>query len=428
MLQSAKTWITVLLGTALATVAGAQNTRAPSTRVHQQGLSCSACHTCEKPTPENPCLRACTRDPAAAGMRDSDRWKLGPAMVILNELEDLYLPVPFDHKGHAEMAQMTRGCAVCHHYTPEGAAVQPACKTCHEVSPLRADMHKPGLKAAYHRQCLNCHREWSHETACEVCHQPKAGRSPRDRKREAPTKDDIMGLMHPPIPEPDTKIYQTKHKQVEGTKVIFRHKEHIHRFGFSCAECHHEDSCSRCHEKGKPASKPVKTLEQHHNPCAACHDMESPNRCAHCHWEPGKPKPKPFDHAGTGWTLNRYHQDRVCRVCHVKVPFGRLDRSCNKCHKSWVPGKFDHAITGQVLDEQHVRLPCSACHIDRNFAVPPTCDECHDEEDDGIAFPGKRPGPVLKLKKPGAPNAPGDAKRKPKGDPAPPTREKQPRN
>jgi hypothetical protein len=34
------------------------------------------------------------------------------------------------------------------------------------------------------------------------------------------------------------------------------------------------------------------------------------------------------------------------------------------------------------------------CHREWRFDRPPTCDECHEEEDDGVAFPAKRPGPI----------------------------------
>jgi hypothetical protein len=389
MPRSATTICTLLLGGAFAVIAHAQH---PTTGVTMPDVPCSSCHTCEKPTSENPCLRACTRA-TPAGISEELSRKHGPDVVILNELEDLYLPVPFDHKGHAAMAEMTRGCAVCHHYSPEGVA-QPACKSCHEVSPLREDMRKPSLKAAYHRQCLSCHREWSHETACEICHPPKAGRITDGGIASTPTKDDIMGQMHPPIPEPETTVYQTKYKYMPGTKVTFRHKEHIHRFGFRCAECHNEDSCSRCHEEGKSEAQRVKTLEEHHNPCANCHDMDNPDTCDRCHWEEGKPEPAPFDHASTGWPLGRYHGDQNCRLCHESLRFTKLDRDCNACHDAWAPDNFDHNITGQALDENHAEHDCQVCHIDRKFDRPPTCDECH-EEDEGIAFPAKRPGPVI---------------------------------
>jgi hypothetical protein len=357
-----------------------------------EDIPCGACHTCAQPTPESLCLRGCLRGTPAAIAKELSR-KHGPNVVIMNELEDLYLPVPFDHKGHAEMAEMTRGCSVCHHYTPEGSR-HPACKSCHEVSPVREDMQKPSLKAAYHRQCLNCHREWSHETACEICHAPKAGRARRGGSLGTPTKDDIMGRMHPPIPEPETKVYQTKYLQRPGTKVTFRHKEHIHRFGFKCAECHHEDSCSRCHEEGKSEADKVKTLEEHHDPCATCHDMEDPKGCLRCHWEEGQPEPLPFDHASTGWALGRYHQDKNCRVCHTAVKFTKLDRACNACHGAWDPETFDHAVTGQRLNEAHAAIDCEECHLERKFDRPPTCAECH-EEDEGIVFPAKRPGPAI---------------------------------
>jgi len=357
----------------------------------ETGVPCSACHMCDRPTPESLCLRGCNRGSARAVANGMSKEKV-PSVVIMDELEDLYLPVPFDHAGHADMARMTRGCVVCHHYTPEGAE-HPACKGCHEISPVREDMRKPSLKAAYHRQCMACHREWSHETACETCHQPKAGRGIERGAQRVPTVDDIMGQMHPPIPEPDSKTYQTKYKFVAGTKVLFRHKEHIHRFGYTCAECHHEDSCSRCHEEGKSEAERPKTLEEHHNPCATCHDMETTERCDHCHWGQDKPEPLPFDHARTGWPLGRYHQDKSCRVCHLTIRFTELDRSCKTCHEGWTPDNFNHAVTRQLLDETHAEIDCEECHADRAFDNTPTCDACHDKED-GIVFPDRRPGSV----------------------------------
>lgn len=308
------------------------------------------------------------------------------------------------------MSEMARGCAVCHHYTPEGAA-HPACKSCHEVSPVREDMRKPSLKAAYHRQCLSCHREWSHETACEVCHQAKAGRPAAADPGRTPTKDDIMGQMHPPIPEPETAVYETKYKYVPGTKVTFRHKEHIHRFGFRCAECHHEDNCSRCHEEGKSQVHRVKTLDEHHKPCASCHDTDSPPACDRCHWQEGEQPPGPFDHAATGWPLGRYHEEQSCRVCHKAVRFSRLDRDCNACHAGWAPDNFDHAVTGQMLDASHADSDCEECHSGRQFDRPPTCDGCHGA-DEGIAFPEKRPGPVGKPREQGPEAKPVDEGRK----------------
>ena len=158
----------LLLGGAFAMLAHAQQSSAP---VMPQELPCTFCHTCEKPTRANPCLRACPRMSAAA-IAARMLQKGGPNVVILDELEELYLPVPFDHRGHAHMAMMADGCGVCHHFTPEGAAY-PACKTCHEVSAQQRDARKPNLKVAYHRQCMSCHREWSGGTDCAACHPPK---------------------------------------------------------------------------------------------------------------------------------------------------------------------------------------------------------------------------------------------------------------
>ena len=357
---------------------------------------CRRCHSCARPTPEYKCLLSCNRDRIRQGETYLPDHQ-GPEVVILNELEKAYLPVPFDHKGHARMAEMAQGCVTCHHYTPEGRQ-HPACKTCHDISSAGTDIYKPGLKGAYHQQCLNCHRDWIDETDCDICHRPKTGRPLDGDPVGSPTKDDILGQMHPPIPEPDTEIYGARSEPPLGSVVVFRHQEHVERFGFRCVECHHEPSCARCHIREPDRTRP-RTLAEHHRPCIRCHkrDMSLAGRnagkCEDCHWLEGQPKPEPFDHASTGWPLSRFHQGQSCRACHLDVPFVGLNNDCNACHSDWSPAVFDHQVTGQVLDENHAEHDCEVCHVGRRFDSPPRCDECHDEEEEGIAFPAKRPGP-----------------------------------
>ncbi|RJO66317.1 MAG: hypothetical protein C4523_12855 [Myxococcales bacterium] len=379
--------LSILLAVCLSRAARAQDSRLS---LAYEELPCSFCHICENPTPRYVCLRRCPRTSAVAIEREMSA-KPGPDLVILDALEDQYLPVPFDHRGHAEMTRMTEGCAVCHHYTSD-AAVQPACRGCHERSPQADDMRKPSLKAAYHRQCMSCHREWSHTTACGVCHPPKVGPGGASPVTHQPTKDDIIGTMHPPIPEPHTEIYEPASKPSPGEKVIFRHQEHTRRFGLACVDCHREDSCVRCHEEGRSHQQRPRTLEEHHQPCAKCHDVDNNDTCNRCHWKEGKEKPKAFDHAATGWPLSDHHIVLGCRACHKRVPFRRLERDCNTCHYDWKPETFDHAVTRQVLDQNHAKIDCADCHENRKFSSPPTCEECH-EEDEGITYPEKRPGP-----------------------------------
>jgi len=355
---------------------------------------CEGCHTCPNPTVESRCLRTCSRAESLRLAKEFEA-KRGPRVVILDELEDRYLPVPFDHAGHAEMSRMAGSCAVCHHYTPEGLE-HPACKTCHEASAEHGDIGKPGLKGAYHRQCMSCHREWSGQTGCGACHHPKAGAAVKGAPPVAPTPDDLIGRMHPPIPEPVEELYTTKGKDDIVTKVLFRHKEHIKRYDLRCAECHREDNCNRCHQEGRTHTQQVRTFEQHHKPCLECHRNYS---CERCHFAENASPPPSFDHATTGWPLGRYHSNKSCRVCHPTRPSAKVDRECNTCHVNWTPVNFNHAITGQTLNENHARFDCDACHKERKFDRVPTCDECHDA-DEGIAFPAKRPGP-LKATPPG---------------------------
>jgi len=364
-------------------------TQDPGAPLVVERLPCNFCHTCDNPTVRYPCLRlrACPRKATAAINKEPERRR-GPDLVILNRLEELYLSVPFDHRSHADMADMMDGCAMCHHHTPEGAA-HPACDTCHDTSPKGDDIRNPNLKAAFHRQCMSCHREWSGTTHCTACHPPRVG-----QEQDASTVEGILGTTHPPIPMPHTGIYESGSKASPGTKIIFRHKEHIDRFGLKCAHCHRENSCSRCHGERDEDEQSERAPAEHHARCSRCHDVENKAVCSECHWKEGEAKPKPFEHASTGWALDEHHVTLACRTCHKDVPFRKLDRDCNACHSDWSASSFDHAVTGQALDKDHEGADCANCHAARKFDRPPRCDECH-EAGEGVVFPEKRPGRMV---------------------------------
>ncbi len=295
----------------------------------------------------------------------------GPNVVMLRELENTYEAVPFDHRSHAKMAEMWNGCVTCHHRSPqpeadtappapgratqEASAQVPACKSCHSVTTANAGVHMPSLKGAYHRQCLNCHQEWMHENACVICHKPKqdlpVGKAP-------PAPDDIVGRMHPPIPEPQDKIYKTRFTPADGGNVMFRHKEHTATFGIKCVNCHHRDNCAHCHgptgdtTPQKPL-RPGLTWNESHGPCMGCHQE---NRCRHCHYRDNQPPPKPFDH--------------------------------------WA--------TRQGLNEDHAKLACGQCHPNLRLTSEPACGDAACHKDKKIDYPTQRPGPIVTMR-PSAP-------------------------
>jgi len=67
-------------------------------------------------------------------------------------------------------------CAGCHHNAP-ATVTPPKCGSCHAKPFTETDSAKPGLKAAYHGQCMGCHTEMKLEkpaaTNCVACHELK---------------------------------------------------------------------------------------------------------------------------------------------------------------------------------------------------------------------------------------------------------------
>ena len=119
-----------------------------------------------------------------------------PGSMELDALAKLYEPVSFDHDMHVALVE--DDCARCHHHTlamgnvngtcarchaDSGMAEAIACRDCHAANRFGAEylrelesdknrfhLDKPGLKAAYHLNCLGCHREWGAPTGCQDCH------------------------------------------------------------------------------------------------------------------------------------------------------------------------------------------------------------------------------------------------------------------
>ncbi len=308
-----------------------QHSRAPSAVA--QPLNCTECHTSGHPTKSNPCLAPCPRSAP----------KQGPDVVLLNQLSSEYVPVIFAHQLHAQMTQMSGGCAICHHHNSANRIM--ACRECHSASHPES-LAKPGLKGAYHRLCLNCHREWSHETQCSVCH---ARRTANSTRVVLPDPTDIMGLLHPNVKEPVIKIYQTACDQ--GTLVTFRHQEHVRHYGLKCATCHREEDCSRCHDTGLSLDR-TKTFEQHHSPCSLCHQ--------------------------TG---------------------DKVTKACAGCHSDKEIPPFTHKEAGLVLNDTHQVAECSDCHTGSGptkYRDPPSCSNCH-EKQENISYPARLPGTKVKL-------------------------------
>ncbi|MDW7678919.1 MAG: cytochrome c3 family protein [bacterium] len=351
-------------------------------QVSATDLACKECHICNNPTAANPCLRICPRHWKGKDVGHKLTSKQGPEVVILNELENLYEPVKFSHKLHADMAEMGEGCVACHHYTPTDQS-HPPCKECHSPSIIQENITKPGLKGAYHRQCMGCHQEWSGDTACEICHASKA-----QKQAKGP---DYIAPHYLPCKEPDKKVYTTSNNK--GPYVTFFHDNHSHLYGLTCSDCHRDDACITCHYQGE---RPLSVIEAHadlmHHKCSACHNVDDRGNCSKCH---SKTERKEFNHAqATGWALSVYHQKLKCASCHpADRPVGKLNNSCNSCHSDWNSENFNHSVVGIALDEIHIEAECSDCHLDRQFEKKPDCSSCHDTD---ITYPGQKPGKPTK--------------------------------
>ncbi len=116
-----------------------------------------------------------------------------PENITIDSMSNLYGPVEFNHEMHVDYAS----CQECHHHTTGEIVTDPNCARCHHShdenelvscsechvtdrfseeylktleKPELYHIDIPGLKGAYHLNCISCHIITSGPTGCQECH------------------------------------------------------------------------------------------------------------------------------------------------------------------------------------------------------------------------------------------------------------------
>lgn len=296
----------------------------------------------------------------------------GPDVVIIDQLANHYGPVVFDHALHVGMCNFGGSCTNCHHEATDGREIA-SCKTCHGVNdPEHLD--RPGLKGAYHRQCLGCHRDWAAENACGFCHEEASGSV--DRSKPVIDRRAFASAQH--LRVKPTFTYMTSQR---GTPVVsFHHADHTDLFGVSCIDCHNGASCNECH--GPAPKVPAADREAQ---CLKCHAEE---RCTFCHSI--EPRGR-FEHTrSTGWSLGANHQDLKCAKCHGETTkfSNPPSDNCRACHRGGPSRSFDHSITGVPVLGSHAFFDCVQCHHSGGGETTASCEKCHADRSYPECVPG----------------------------------------
>lgn len=239
---------------------------------------------------------------------------------VINEYKDRYGPVRFMHSKHANVVQ---DCTVCHHRIPRkegdtygqpatmatliGAETLPvSCDSCHDQPWNPGQIHVPGLKGAYHQQCMGCHQE----------------------SQQKPVANAIQ--------------YRLLVKGLEGTRRL------VSRAPLDCISCH---------PKKVPDHKELVKLEG--NPdalavtqnCLTCHEDQGRAMLKTSHWK--WQGPSPFT-SGNEKRVDLGKRSQIMNNTTIALT-GNWG-SCTGCHAGygWDDDSFDFTDMS--------RIDCLVCH------------------------------------------------------------------
>lgn len=165
--------------------------------------SCATCHTGTETPVDSAMLKTMSKDDKAAmaaamieaeaAESETGIYDLAevPEKVVIADIADRYEAAEFPHRKIIESMyakvktsnlaatfHTTQGtfCQGCHHNSP-ASKNPPRCASCHAGNFDAAKDGRPGLKAAYHQQCIGCHTAMELEkpaaTACADCHKER---------------------------------------------------------------------------------------------------------------------------------------------------------------------------------------------------------------------------------------------------------------
>ena len=161
-----------------------------------EGQSCKSCHSVSIDQVRND--KASGKELLAQNYQTASPketridWDQVTEEVVIDVISDQYQGVTFNHRQIVKkMMEKIQGdilatnfhqgkdliCESCHHNSPTVNSPPPKCISCHAHSEDDQEGSIPGMKAAYHRQCFECHEvmgiEKPHSEDCVACHKEK---------------------------------------------------------------------------------------------------------------------------------------------------------------------------------------------------------------------------------------------------------------
>jgi hypothetical protein len=224
--------------------------------------------------------------------------------------------------------------------------------------------HTAHLEAGEH--CSKCHRSFVHRKSrtsplislrqCRDCHEKKR------RTHTPPTTIRDLGELEK---QPHDDGWYVDHKNIKKAEEK------------SCAECHHKDFCTACHDNYKDH---VDNWWANHYQeamirlpeCQICH---RPDYCISCHKQR-----IPTTHRTKEWGMNHWTGINLveCNTCHTL-------NFCKSCHTRNQPKSHatikDHAgmkpSMEPTCDVCHQKNSCSSCHHSETQGA--ACGSCHEK-------------------------------------------------
>jgi len=363
-----------------------------------------------------------------------------PALLVLssplaNAGTDDYEPVRFMHRAHA--THSGGDCTVCHHRVQDPAkpddrvgreitqvdmsAFRPStCGACHRLPDEPDAPTRPGLKGAYHQQCVGCHEregETTAPTGCRDCH-----------RRFVPSHKDLLALpakvtdprvitarcleCHADVGE---AVLDTSHWLWRGASPHETDRERESSLGklvtinnYCIGVGSNMERCTQCHIGYGAFTSDADFHDRTRIDCLVCHDttgtyqkaegeggapladldlvaiaasVGQPTRgdCGTCHFNSeGGPNVKHGDlepalaNPSPELDVHMGQHGLACQDCHTTtnhevagkastLAVGTNRLRCEQCH-----GGSPHAFSGSVryhLDRHLQAVACQACHI-----------------------------------------------------------------